>query len=214
MKNRRFMVILLAFLSVCLLAGALQVWYYPLIGMLRNEPFYDRMPASYWKEQMQTWTAKQPAPQPQWLLWLRRYFFRGGGPMRPQILDGGKDAVPVLTELVKSDDLWTKVLAIRSLAHLGPDARDAVPVLITALGDQRTIDNFDEPGLTLGSDWGWWPLYEEAAVALGSIGPEAKLAVPTLISLRRPGSHDATSDAIDHALKQIDPEMAEQIGIR
>ena len=120
MKKRRLVLIVLALLSCCILAIALQLCYYPLIGMLRNEPFYGHMPASYWKEQMEMWTAKQPPPQPQWLLWWRRIFHDSGAPVRPQVLDGGTDAVPVLIELVKSNDLWTKVLAIRSLGAWDP----------------------------------------------------------------------------------------------
>ncbi len=57
--------------------------------------------------------------------------------------------------------------AIRVLAELGPDARDAVPVLIESLNDKEAF----------------W----DAADTLAAIGPDAKAAIPALIAhIRKP----------------------------
>jgi hypothetical protein len=187
---------------------------YVLVGLLRNEPFYDRMPASYWKDHMRAWTAKEWKPPPAVIAWLLRLAGIGSGPSKPRVLDGGKEAVPVLVELVKEKDLWVRTLAMRSLARIGPEAREAVPALIAVLDDNRAVDPFDEPGVGLGTDWAVWPVYREAAEALGAIGPDAKAAVPVLIELRPMGYQDYTSSTIDDALKHIDPAAAAEAGVR
>jgi HEAT repeat protein len=168
---------------------------------------------------MRAWTAKDPKPPPGLITWLLRLTGTGSGPSRPHVLDGGKEAVPVLIELVREEEPWVRILAIRSLGRIGPEAREAVPALIEVLGDSRIFDSFDEPrwdweGGSL-SDWACLPVYQEAAAALGAIGPDAKAAVPDLIKLRRTdGGNDYTSSTIDHALKGIDPAAAAELGIR
>jgi hypothetical protein len=180
---------------VCAVVLASPSGRYALLGLVRNEPFYDGMPASYWKDEMRKWTANASS-------W-------------PRVLDGGKEAVPVLIELVKGNDLWGRVLAIRALARIGPDARDAVPTLITILEDRRPVDPHDEPGCVLGSDWAVWPVYREAAGALGDIGPDAIDAFPALLRLRpTDGSRNYTASTVDAALKLIDPGAAAKFGVR
>jgi hypothetical protein len=187
---------------------------YFLVGLFRGEPFYEHMPASYWKAKMRVWTAKDFKPPPAPISWLLQLVGNQAGPSRPRVLDGGREAVPVLIELVKEDDLWVRILAIRSLARIGPEAQEAVPALIAALGDRRPVDPFDEPGTTLGMDWAVWPAYREAAEALGAIGPDAKDAVPALLRLRPTNHQDYTSSTIDDALKRVDPEAAARAGVR
>jgi HEAT repeat protein len=192
MKNLVALAALLALVCAALLASPSA--RYALLGLVRKEPFYEGMPASYWKDEMRKWVANASA--------------------RPRVLDGGKEAVPVLIELVKGDDLWGRVLAIRALARIGPDARDAVPTLMKVLEDRRPVDPFDEPGITLGMDWAVWPVYREAAGALGDIGPDAIAAFPALLRLRPTDGSDYTSSTIDAALKLIDPGAAAKAGVR
>lgn len=188
---------------------------YLLVGLFRNEPYYDHMPASYWKDQMRAWTAKDPKPPPAAITRLLQLAGIGSRPSRPRVLDGGKEAVPVLIELVKEEKLWIRILAIRSLGRIGPEAREAVPSLIAVLGDGRIFDDYDDPENPVFMDWWCGPVYHEAAAALGAIGPEAKTAVPELIKMRRTdGGNDYTSSTIDYALKRIDPVAAAQAGIR
>jgi hypothetical protein len=159
-------------------------------GKPPSEPVYDGKPAGYWKAEMRKWTAQQP------------------GAKLPPVLEGGEEAVPVLIELVKEVDLWVRVLAIRSLARIGPAARDAVPVLITALEDHRIVDSFDVPGGEgFGMDWALLPVYREAAEALGAIGPAAQAAVPALRKVRPTDRRDYTTSTIDAALKRINPQV-------
>jgi hypothetical protein len=214
MKKRWLVRIGILLVSGCAVVLISPAGRYGLVGLLRNEPFYDHRPASYWKDQMRAWIANESKPPPAVTAWLPRLAGTDSGPSRPRVLDGGKEAVPVLIELVEEEDVWVRTLAIRSLARIGPEAREAVPALITVLGDNRAVDPSDEPGAVLGSDWAIWPVYREAAEALGAIGPDAKGAVPDLIKLRPTGSHDYTSSTIDHALKHIDPAAAAEAGVR
>ena len=75
----------------------------------------------------------------------------------------GQPAVAQLRQELKAADAKRKLRAIDILARIGPDAKDAVPDLITMLqsGNER--------------------VKKYAARALGQIGPDAGAAVPQLI---------------------------------
>jgi HEAT repeat protein len=205
MKKRRL--VLLSLLAAALAAGALAPpqhrYYCP--GLIRREPFYDGMPACYWRWQLRGWIA-QTADVPFWrLAWLRRLLPEPKVPSRPQVLDGGPAAVPVLIELAREEELWIRVLAVASLGRVASRAKDAVPVLIEVLSDHRTVDLSEEPG----DRWNCVPLirpmHDEAAEALGHIGPEAMAAVPALLELWREYHQTHASSMVSEALKQIDP---------
>jgi HEAT repeat protein len=74
-----------------------------------------------------------------------------------------RTVVPLLIEILKSDDLDLRAQAAFALGQIGPEAADATPLLIemARAGDQA--------------------LRENAIHALGNIGPRARAAVPVLI---------------------------------
>jgi hypothetical protein len=83
---------------------------------------------------------------------------------------------------------------------MGEHAKVALPDVIKALDDR------------------YGPVAGAAAEVLGSIGPAAKGAVPDLLrvwekSKKIPGRPGATK-ALGDALKKIDPEAAENAGIK
>ena len=120
-----------------------------LLGLLRRETFYRNRPTTTWKKSL-----------------------RDGNPLvRTEALralkDGGKDAIPVLAELVKAEDAGVEVrcVAIDFLGQLGEEGRAGAQVLTTALKDA-------DPHIR-----------KVAAAALGKISPTSPEAVPLLIDL-------------------------------
>ena len=77
--------------------------------------------------------------------------------------------------------------AAAALAQLGPEARDAVPALTSALRDPE------------------WAVRRQAALTLGKIGPEARSALPALTKLGQGDPHGLVRSAAREALKQLRP---------
>jgi HEAT repeat protein len=75
----------------------------------------------------------------------------------------GEPAVPPIVEMLKSDDVRIRTLAVTALWGLGEKGRASVPALAAALGDP--VDS----------------VRAAAAMALANMGPQAKDAVPALI---------------------------------
>lgn len=75
----------------------------------------------------------------------------------------GEPAVPPIVEMLKSDDVRIRTLAVTALWGLGEKGRAAVPALAATLGDP--VDS----------------VRAGAAMALGNMGPHARDAVPALI---------------------------------
>ncbi len=124
------------------------------------------------------------------------YAFMGIGPE-------AKAAVPALTEALTHEDFHTQYWACRALRDIGPEAKSAVPVLVKLLREgvpskpvyaasvrrhaaqalggigpgigQEALDTL-AAALKDPID----PVREDAAVALGKLGPFAKPAVPAL----------------------------------
>jgi len=82
-----------------------------------------------------------------------------------------KPAVPVLVKLLGDQDAVVQFNAARSLAGLGPAAREALPALIAALQCRS------------GPAWQATAVREAAALALGEIGAAAAAAIPQLVAL-------------------------------
>jgi HEAT repeat protein len=91
---------------------------YTVRGWLGGERFFAGRPVSYWKNAL---LSADPAVEAKAFAALK---------------DGGKEAVPVLTELLAAQGATpVRWKAADLLAHGGPDAREAVPALIAALKD-------------------------------------------------------------------------------
>ena len=75
----------------------------------------------------------------------------------------GEPAVPQLVEMLKSDDVRIRTLAVTAFWGFGEKGRAAVPALAATLGDP--VDS----------------VRASAAMALANMGPHAKDAVPALI---------------------------------
>lgn len=108
-----------------------------------------------------------------------------------------KPAIPLLLELIRGQNKAIAIVAIDALGDIGPDAAEAVPTLIDLV---KNAPNF---GFVL-----------LPARALGKIGPPAKAAVPELMKyLDKPLKSEveqSAKEAVKQAIKQIDPEFAEQ----
>jgi HEAT repeat protein len=109
----------------------------------------------------------------------------------------GKPAIPLLLELIRGQNKAIAIVAMDALGDIGPDAAEAVPTLIDVV---KTAPNF---GIVLVS-----------ARALGKIGPPAKAAVPELMKyVEKPQKSEveqSAKEAVKQAIKQIDPEFAQQ----
>lgn len=124
----------------------------------------------------------------------------------------GEPAVPQLVEMLKSDDVRIRTLAVTAFWGLGAKGQAAVPALAAALGDPvdsvrasaaMALDNMGPPAKDAvpalirslrDSD----PKVRQwSAKALGSIGPAAEKAVPALVrAARSEGQRPAAEEAI------------------
>ena len=99
--------------------------------------------------------------------------------------------VAELEQMLHDPDPAVKVQGSFGLSRLGPEARDAVPALITCLQGETLVR-------------------ENAALALGAIGPDAKEAVPALIRLLSDPEWTVRRQAAT-ALGQIGPDAKEAV---
>src|SRR5262245_58385009 len=146
-------------------------------GWLAGDSFFQGRPTRYWKKALQ-----DPV---------------GGAQARKTLKEGGLEAVPVLTEVLREEggDDWSavpvRVTAARLLGDVGPQARDAVgPALVAALRD----DNREVRAV--------------AAAALGQVGHGGAEAVPLLIDLLR--TNDCVTAA--RALASFGAQAREAVG--
>jgi hypothetical protein len=105
----------------------------------------------------------------------------------------GKDAVPALINLLKSQHDDVRGTVRDCLGCIGPSAKDAVPELIRELNDVHMR---------------FW-----AIITLGRIGENAKPAVPLLLQYLN-DKEQAVRDVATDALQQIDPEAASKAGVK
>lgn len=124
----------------------------------------------------------------------------------------GEPAVPQLVEMLKSDDVRIRTLAVTAFWGLGEKGRAAVPALAAALGDPvdsvrasaaMALDNMGPhakdavPALIRSLRDSDPKVRQWSAKALGSIGPAAEKAVPALVrAARSEGQRPAAEEAI------------------
>jgi len=124
----------------------------------------------------------------------------------------GEPAVPQLAEMLKSDDVRLRTLAVTALWGFGEKGRAAVPALAATLGDPvdsvrlgaaMALDNMGPPAkdavpalIRCLKDRDA-RVRQWSAKALGSIGPAAEKAVPALVqAARSEGIRPAAEEAI------------------
>lgn len=127
--GKRWFVRILIFIAFCgVLVLVFPAIVYVPLGYLRHEPFYDSKPASYWARA------------------LKQEGFLGhaahSGDVGKTLREGGAAAVPVLRELAAQPDENVRAEALRVLSFLGPDAKDAVPILAVAVKDETISGRF------------------------------------------------------------------------
>ena len=103
------------------------------------------------------------------------------------LVEIGKEAIPHLIDVLKSDSPNARTIAAVALGKIQPKATEAVPALSEALKDED------------------WDVRMRSADALGEIGAEAKAAIPFLINAMGDGNEGVRSAAVD-ALKKIGTE--------
>ncbi len=96
--------------------------------------------------------------------------------------------VPFLIAALKDADKHVQRAAVYALWFMGPDSREAVPTLITALNDKEADEDFRS----------------RAASALGGIGPDARGAVPALIAALKDVNENVRMNSAN-ALGRIGP---------
>jgi hypothetical protein len=195
------------------------------VGWCRGEKFYHGLPASYWLLQLKA--ACEPVkvqPDAEGLVAI----FGGlavDGYIKMVAEDIGKDAVPGLVDMLNDPNPSVRVVAVRALHRIGPEAAEAAPALIDAAKKEKESRvRFKaamalveiEPGSksavpilieSLKDNNLPWGAKDLAIGALGKIGPDAKDAIPMLIELIREKNRIEASSALE-ALKKIDPEAA------
>jgi HEAT repeat protein len=127
----------------------------------------------------------------------------------------GEPAVPQLVEMLKSDDVRIRTLAVTALWGFGEKGRAAVPALAAALGDPvdsvrasaaMALDNMGPhakdavPALIRSLMDRDGKVRQWSAKALGSIGPAAENAVPALVQAART---EAIRPAAEEAIRKI-----------
>ncbi|MBX3747023.1 MAG: HEAT repeat domain-containing protein [Verrucomicrobiae bacterium] len=85
-----------------------------------------------------------------------------------------------------SGDADTKISALAEIAKMGAEAASAVPRIVPLLDDEDPI------------------VRRTAAYTLGTIGPDAKAAVPKLREMMRTNDRDQAT-AVANALRAIEP---------
>jgi HEAT repeat protein len=93
-----------------------------------------------------------------------------------------KSTIPELIEAAQHYSYSVQNAALIALSRMGPDAREAVPVMIALLQDEN-----------------WLLIPPVAATALGNLGPVAKEAVPALqecLTAQHRGLRSAAADAL------------------
>jgi len=158
----------------------------------------------------------------------------GGMEAFKELSEPGKEAVPVLAEMLGSDISRVRSVAAQGLAHIGPDAQAVVGLLGVALKDKHlnvryyaaqalsrmgpaaasavpalvaALDTHPsrEPGLE-GPPRYYKDARSVAAEALGAIGPAAKAAVPKLREVAAKDQEVEVRTAAAEALKKIEPK--------
>jgi HEAT repeat protein len=105
----------------------------------------------------------------------------------------GQPSMPELIRALRERDVRFRQRAAKSLALIGPEAREAVPDLIVCLRDPDT------------------GVRAATVLALGEIGPEARSAVPRLVGALGDPNDTVRALALE-ALRAIGPGATEALG--
>jgi hypothetical protein len=112
------------------------------LGLLSNEPFAKGMPVGFWRHRLESSDKKEVEEAKSALEeWETERVAKDWG--RPRIISGRdkrldaalalrdvEQRVAALTEVLKSEDLFTCERAAEALAQIGPEAKPAVPALL------------------------------------------------------------------------------------
>jgi hypothetical protein len=110
----------------------------------------------------------------------------------------GSKGVPTLVELLGNDrDRQGQKVAFEVIARIGPAASDAIPTLLEIL---ERVDEAHEEA----------PLSRLAAAALGSIGPQAKAALPALRRFRNSAKSSADAQRVEAKRRGDNPPKIDQ----
>jgi HEAT repeat protein len=105
---------------------------YAGLALYHQEHFYHGLPSSYWERVVRAWSPPE-RPLPDWvpdrLAPLARYFGLNGS---PAVLESDAAAVPVLDDLLRSEDARVRELAARTIFSIGPAASSAARGLLIA----------------------------------------------------------------------------------
>jgi HEAT repeat protein len=126
--KRWFLRALLVTACVAVLVVAFPALVYKPLGLLRHEAFFDGKPTNYWIRALKQETFLGQAPP--------------ASDVGKTLREGGPAAVPVLCEIAENPDDDLRTEALRVLALLGPQARDATPVLTAAVKTEDDSSRF------------------------------------------------------------------------
>jgi hypothetical protein len=153
--------------------------YWRIIGRARGEAFYQGMPTSYWKNELRRFEMMdfflsgdlyfRPRPPTSTERWLRKHLgihfaknpFASGCCEDPAVL-------PVLMELLGCEDPQVQLIAIQSLAAIGPEARPAGEKLCEVARTTPEYLVYREAGRAL------WSIDPAASKERGEIRPDSE----------------------------------------
>jgi len=120
---RRWKTHFLTWLIVLVLIGTGVVLYVPalhwgLIGLVRRDRFFHGRPTSYWRFALNDQFSGNPDHE---------------------LAQGGKEAVPVLIELLNGEGRTVRRRAAKVLGWIGPPARAAIPALQEAMEEEDFV---------------------------------------------------------------------------
>jgi HEAT repeat protein len=123
-------------------------------------------------------------------------------------------------KMLKDEDLIKKYAAIKAIGELGPEAKEAIPILIETIRemkdrDKRILFACNQALLGMGKEIvphmiallkdDTWEMRRGSAWVLGKLGPDAKDAVPALTEALNDPNHAVRTKAAE-ALKKIKGE--------
>jgi HEAT repeat protein len=122
-----------------------------------------------------------------------------------------KLAIPALAEVLRGSDNQSRIQAALALWRIDRRTEDVIPVFVAALKSSFTPS--PRSTLTLPGRFGVAgpppaPLCQQAAEALGQMGPEARAALPALRQVLQDPQLSAYRSYYARALAKIDPQSA------
>jgi HEAT repeat protein len=127
-----------------------------------------------------------------------------------------REAAPALAEMLEDRSRPEWYPAVEALEKMGAGAREAVPALSKLLEDTRKVPAPQPPSATYPvppfaeRQGGFVVPAQEAANALGAMGPEARAAVPALRRALRKAKSEELRTLFEWALEQIEPREREK----